>query len=80
MIVNICDLCEQPIKNYGNLISAAHNMHPTLDDVELYNTCDECYRLIKLIFRAKRKGALKILEDLEKTYKLEQKEKKGKKC
>jgi hypothetical protein len=76
-IINLCDLCDHPIKDKGNLLCLISAYAPRGEE-DLYSVCDGCYFLIKKILAAKRKNAEQILKDLEKTFKLEPK-KKGKK-
>ena len=73
-ILNVCDLCDSPIKDKGNLLCLISAYAPRGEE-DLYSVCDGCYILIKKILAAKRISAEQILKDLEKTFKLETKEK-----
>jgi hypothetical protein len=77
MIINVCDICDSPIKQKGNLLCLVSAYEPNSQG-DLYSVCDSCFLLVKKILNAKRKEAEQVLKDLEKTYKLEHK-KKGKK-
>jgi hypothetical protein len=77
MIINVCDICDSPIKQKGNLLCLVASNVPNSQG-DLYSVCDSCFLLVKKILNAKQKSAEQTLKDLEKTYKLEPK-KKGKK-
>jgi hypothetical protein len=72
MIINICDICDQPVKQKGNLICLVSAEDPKSQG-DLYSVCDSCFLLIKRVLNAKRKEAEQILEDLEKQYRLPEK-------